>query len=302
MGSSRAAGSRGGGTKGINEASRSIRHRRASRYCAQRPDARSGRCSRAVRGLNSRELRQLADGLAALLAQLPEAKQSKILAGNRIAGAMSARHARSCARDGRAGASTLSPRSLVRLFARMRSILIRFAVPTLIAVSILAFFGVPYVDRILADWFRSDVDMRAQLVAHSMQGSLAGYLERGDEKGLGDYLAAITTDERLMAIVLCDDGHGSALQDGAHSRRDRVRNPSRDRGPRQQSREAGGRVSRSIFISHGQRQRPGGHRAHRSRPELHRPPSVFGAQLRARAGRQLPRRCSRCFSDSSSGC
>ncbi len=88
----------------------------------------------------------------------------------------------------------------------MRSILIRFAVPTLIAVSILAFFGVPYVDRILAEWFRSDVDLRAQLGAHSMEGSLTGLLERDDQKGLAAYLAAITTDERLMAIVLCDDG------------------------------------------------------------------------------------------------
>jgi hypothetical protein len=88
----------------------------------------------------------------------------------------------------------------------MRSILIRFAVPTLIAVSILAFFGVPYVDRILAEWFRRDVDLRAQLVAHSIEGSITGFLERGDEKGFANYLAAITTDGRLMAIVLCDDG------------------------------------------------------------------------------------------------
>ncbi len=88
----------------------------------------------------------------------------------------------------------------------MRSILIRFAVPTLIAVSILAFFGVPYVDRILAEWFRSDVDLRAQLVAHSMEGSLTDFLERDDQAGLAAYLAAITTDERLMAIVLCGDG------------------------------------------------------------------------------------------------
>ncbi|MCI3951925.1 MAG: Alpha,alpha-trehalose-phosphate synthase (UDP-forming), partial [Burkholderiales bacterium] len=88
----------------------------------------------------------------------------------------------------------------------MRSILIRFAVPTLIAVSILAFFGVPYVDRILAEWFRRDVDLRAQLVAHSIEGSLRGFLERGDKQGLGSYLATITTDERLMAIVLCAEG------------------------------------------------------------------------------------------------
>jgi len=89
----------------------------------------------------------------------------------------------------------------------MRSILIRFAIPTLIAVSILAFFGVPYVDRILAEWFRSDVDMRAQLVAHSMEGSLTSLLERDDKRGLRAYLAGITTDERLMAVVLCRDNN-----------------------------------------------------------------------------------------------
>jgi trehalose 6-phosphate synthase len=96
----------------------------------------------------------------------------------------------------------------------MRAILIRFAVPTIIAVSILAFFGVPYVDRILADWFRSDVDLRAQLVAHSMQGSVASFLERGDRSGLEKYLAAITTDERLMAIVLCADDSRTLMSTG----------------------------------------------------------------------------------------
>src|SRR5687767_8699562 len=94
----------------------------------------------------------------------------------------------------------------------MRAILIRFAVPTLIAVSILAFFGVPYVDRILAEWFRSDVDLRAQLVADSMEGSLTGFLDRGDNQALSSYLAAITTDERLMAIVLCDDDTGALFR------------------------------------------------------------------------------------------
>lgn len=89
------------------------------------------------------------------------------------------------------------------LASSMRSILIRFVVPTLIAAGILAFFGVPYVERILAGWFRGDVDMRAQLVAHSMEGSLARFVERNDKSGLAKYLAGITTDERLMAVVVC---------------------------------------------------------------------------------------------------
>ena len=104
----------------------------------------------------------------------------------------------------------------------MRAILIRFAVPTLIAVSILAFFGVPYVDRILAEWFRSDVDLRAQLVAHSMEGSLTGFLERDDKKGLAQ-LSRRHHDRRASdgdrAVRRRYEG---ALHDRAHSGRDQV--------------------------------------------------------------------------------
>ena len=86
----------------------------------------------------------------------------------------------------------------------MRAILFRFAIPSLFAVSILAYFGVPYVDRILGEWFRQDVDMRAQLVANTMESSLATFLERKDVRGLRGYLNGITADERLMAIIVCD--------------------------------------------------------------------------------------------------
>jgi trehalose-6-phosphate synthase len=85
----------------------------------------------------------------------------------------------------------------------MRAILIRFAVPTLLAVSILAYFGVPFVDRILAGWFRADVDMRAQLVANSMTATLSGLVEQSDRRALREYLNTITADERLLAVVVC---------------------------------------------------------------------------------------------------
>ncbi len=85
----------------------------------------------------------------------------------------------------------------------MRSILIRFGIPTLVAVSLLAFVGVPYADRLLADWFRSDVNLRAQLVANSMAPSLGTLLDTKPESDLRAYLGAITTDERLLSIMLC---------------------------------------------------------------------------------------------------
>jgi trehalose 6-phosphate synthase len=94
----------------------------------------------------------------------------------------------------------------------MRSILIRFAIPTLFAVSVLAVFGVPYIDRILAEWFRSDVGLRAQLVAHSIEGPLGRFLEQEDTAGLHEYLGRLTTDERLMAVLLCRDDHTLLLK------------------------------------------------------------------------------------------
>jgi trehalose-6-phosphate synthase len=86
----------------------------------------------------------------------------------------------------------------------LRSILIRFAIPTLVAVSILAYFGVPYADKMLADWFRNDVDLRAQLVANSIADSLPPLVDKEDERQLRRYLSVITADERLLALVLCE--------------------------------------------------------------------------------------------------
>jgi trehalose-6-phosphate synthase len=62
---------------------------------------------------------------------------------------------------------------------------------------------VPYADKMLADWFRADVDMRAQLVSNSMATSLARLLDNTNEIELRNYLSGITADERLLAIVLC---------------------------------------------------------------------------------------------------
>ena len=85
----------------------------------------------------------------------------------------------------------------------MRSILIRLAIPTLLAVVFLAYFGVPVADRLLEDWFRADIDMRAQLLAKSISASIGPLIDKDQPKELGKFLAGITADERLVAVVLC---------------------------------------------------------------------------------------------------
>jgi trehalose 6-phosphate synthase/phosphatase len=87
--------------------------------------------------------------------------------------------------------------------AVFRSILFRFILPLALASCVVAFFGLPYIERLLAEWFRSDVELRAQLAMHSMEEPVTDLVEHGNEGRLRIYLAKITADQRLLAILIC---------------------------------------------------------------------------------------------------
>ncbi len=84
-----------------------------------------------------------------------------------------------------------------------RSIMLRFVLPVAFASCVVAYFGLPYIERLLAEWFRSDVELRAQLVMHSMEEPITDLVEKGNESRLKSYLAKVSTDERLLAILVC---------------------------------------------------------------------------------------------------
>ena len=91
-----------------------------------------------------------------------------------------------------------------------RSTILRFVLPVAFASCVVAYFGLPYIERLLAEWFRSDVELRAQLVMHSMEEPITELVEKGSESRLRTYLAKITTDERLLAVLVCHSD-GSAI-------------------------------------------------------------------------------------------
>jgi trehalose-6-phosphate synthase len=84
-----------------------------------------------------------------------------------------------------------------------RSVLLRFVLPVALASCVVAYFGLPYIQRLLTEWFRSDVELRAQLLMHSMEEPITDLVERGNEARLRTYLAKIAADERLLAILVC---------------------------------------------------------------------------------------------------
>ncbi len=61
-----------------------------------------------------------------------------------------------------------------------RSIMLRLVLPIAIASCVVAYVGLPYIERLLAEWFRSDVELRAQLVMHSMEEPITDLVENGN--------------------------------------------------------------------------------------------------------------------------
>ena len=97
-----------------------------------------------------------------------------------------------------------------------RTLFWRFAVPVLVALSVGAWFAVPYVDRMLTEWFRTDVDMRARVVMNSMGETLPTLLDRSELPRLRRFLAKVTEDETNGVDELRRRGHGEGHERVAH--------------------------------------------------------------------------------------
>ncbi len=84
-----------------------------------------------------------------------------------------------------------------------RLVMLRFVLPVVAASSVVAYLGLPYIDRLLSEWFRADVELRATLVMHSMEEHIAELMDKGRDVRLRGYLSKVTADERMLAILIC---------------------------------------------------------------------------------------------------
>ncbi len=96
----------------------------------------------------------------------------------------------------------------------IRKVLARYVLPAMAAVGLIALVGVPYIDRILAGWFRSDVQMRAGLVMSSLEEPLSALVAGGDATRARAYLERVSSDERLLGLVICTAGGRDFVRTG----------------------------------------------------------------------------------------
>ncbi|EPY00907.1 alpha,alpha-trehalose-phosphate synthase (UDP-forming) [Magnetospirillum fulvum] len=79
----------------------------------------------------------------------------------------------------------------------------RFVLPLLALLGVMAWGAAPFVGDLIERWFRADVEMRAQLVFHSIQDSVTGLVESKADRKITQLFKRITQDERVLALGVC---------------------------------------------------------------------------------------------------
>jgi trehalose 6-phosphate synthase len=83
---------------------------------------------------------------------------------------------------------------------------LRFVIPLLLALAALGWAVVPLVDNLTLRWFVRDLDIRASLVANTVQEPMQDLLRAGNRTRMLQFFTRITQDERLFAVGFCPAG------------------------------------------------------------------------------------------------
>jgi trehalose 6-phosphate synthase len=88
---------------------------------------------------------------------------------------------------------------------------LRFVLPLLLVLAGIAYAVAPLVDQLTLKWFVRDLDIRATLIANTIQEPLQEQLAAGKKAKIGAFFARITQDERLYAVGYCASDQSTAV-------------------------------------------------------------------------------------------
>ena len=77
---------------------------------------------------------------------------------------------------------------------------LRFIIPLLLALAAVAYAILPVVDRFTFRWFVRDLDIRANLIANTVQEPLEDLIRAGNRTRMLQFFTRITADERVYAV------------------------------------------------------------------------------------------------------
>jgi trehalose-6-phosphate synthase len=80
---------------------------------------------------------------------------------------------------------------------------LRFVVPLLFALALIAYALEPLVDRFTLAWFTKDLDIRTEFITNTVNDPIAKLINENSERGLQQIFDKMVLDERLYAVGLC---------------------------------------------------------------------------------------------------
>lgn len=80
----------------------------------------------------------------------------------------------------------------------------RFIFPLGITLALIAWALVPFAEGFSRRWFVRDLDIRAELVFHTLEESVPGLLEPVQKNKISAIFNRLIKDERLFAVAICD--------------------------------------------------------------------------------------------------
>ncbi len=88
---------------------------------------------------------------------------------------------------------------------------LRFIIPLLVALALFAYAVMPLTDRLTLQWFVRDLEMRATLIANTVQEPLGVLIRDQNKAQIEQYFTHLTQDERLFAVAFCPLSPGPAI-------------------------------------------------------------------------------------------
>src|SRR5687768_13619551 len=80
---------------------------------------------------------------------------------------------------------------------------LRFVIPLVLVLAALAYSVMPLVDKLTVRWFVRDLNLRANLVANTIDGPLQALVAANDTPAIKRFFSRIGQDERMYAIGVC---------------------------------------------------------------------------------------------------
>ena len=75
---------------------------------------------------------------------------------------------------------------------------LRFVVPLFLALGIFAYAALPLVDKLMLRWFSRDLEVRANLIATTVDDPLHNLIRSGDRSRIEEFFTRLTQDERQI--------------------------------------------------------------------------------------------------------